>query len=88
MKLQISTHFPLLKNKKNPFSINKTLMKTKIQYFFFIHYNAIIYENRTRRVLIAGFCVCVCVCVRERERERERERDARVFYWVRKKIFC
>ena len=69
MKLQISTHFPLFKKKKkNPFSINKTLMKTKIQ-FFFIHYNTIIYENRTRRVLVAGFCVCVC----ERERERERE---------------
>ena len=38
MKLQISIHFPL-KKKKNSFSINKTLTKTKIQnYCFLIHY--------------------------------------------------
>jgi len=41
-------------------------MKTKIQnYCFFIHYNAIIYENGIRCVLAVGFFY-VCVCAHAR----------------------
>ena len=77
MKLQISTHFPLLKKKKNPFSINKTLMKTKIQFFFLYIIMQSFMKIELDVCLLLGF-VFVCVCVREREREREREMLASV----------
>ena len=62
--------------KKHSFSINKTLMKTKIQnYCFLIHYNTINYENGTWRVFAVGFFFFFFF-------------DACVYYWVRTKIFC
>ena len=58
-------------------------MKTKIQIFFLYIIMQSFMKIELDVCSLLGF---VCVC--ERERERERERDARVCYWVRKKIFC
>lgn len=78
-----------MKSNKHEFSINKSLIKTKVQFFFLkIYYNVIIDENDTFFLRWKWYLMCcqlqlyfffgVCVCVF----------DACVCGWIMAKLFC